>query len=97
MQTGNALQMKKKGVWQGLAVLTGFLLFLVSFIGFGALWGLTTWGEIDIDEIIFQLQMPLEGTGNGMLLDYAVKGILPVFFIVGAYILLAFPCFPENG
>ncbi|MDO4417274.1 MAG: LTA synthase family protein [Eubacteriales bacterium] len=81
--------MKKKGVWQGLAVLTGFLLFLVSFIGFGALWGLTTWGEIDIDEIIFQLQMPLEGTGNGMLLDYAVKGILPVFFIVGAYILLA--------
>ena len=89
MQTGNALQMKKKGVWQGLAVLTGFLLFLVSFIGFGALWGLTTWGEIDIDEIIFQLQMPLEGTGNGMLLDYAVKGILPVFFIVGAYILLA--------
>lgn len=89
MQTGNALQMKKKGVWQGLAVLTGFLLFLVSFIGFGALWGLTTWGEIDIDEIIFQLQMPLEGTGNGMLLDYAVKGILPVFFVVGAYILLA--------
>ncbi|MBR2730306.1 MAG: sulfatase-like hydrolase/transferase [Lachnospiraceae bacterium] len=81
--------MKKKGVWQGLAVLTGFLLFLVSFIGFGALWGLTTWGEIDIDEIIFQLQMPLEGTGNGMLLDYAVKGILPVFFVVGAYILLA--------
>ena len=89
MQTGTALQMKKKGVWQGLAVLTGFLLFLVSFIGFGALWGLTTWGEIDIDEIIFQLQMPLEGTGNGMLLDYAVKGILPVFFVVGAYILLA--------
>jgi len=89
MQTGNALQMKKKGVWQGLAVLTGFLLFLVSFIGFGVLWGLTTWGEIDIDEIIFQLQMPLEGTGNGMLLDYAVKGILPVFFVVGAYILLA--------
>ena len=78
-----------KKIWKRLAAsVTGLLLFAVSLVGFGALWGLTTWGDIDIDEIIFQLQMPLEGTGNGMLEDYAVKGILPAVLLLILYILV---------
>lgn len=69
------------------AVIIGLLLFLTSFIGFGALWGLTTWGDLDVDEIIFQLQAPLEGTGNGMILDYMIKGLLPAVIVVLIYII----------
>lgn len=69
------------------AVIIGLLLFLTSFIGFGALWGLTTWGDLDVDEIIFQLQAPLEGTGNGMILDYMIKGLLPAVIIALIYII----------
>ena len=47
-----------------LYLLTGLIVLLVSFIGFSVRWGFTTWGDLDIDEIIFQLQAPLEGTGN---------------------------------
>lgn len=47
--------------------LTGILVLLVSFVGFSALWGLTTWGDLDVNEVIFQLSTPLEGTGNGMI------------------------------
>ena len=53
---------KKKYIWQSVfCFVTGIVLFVVSFIGFSARWGLTTWGDLDIDEIIFQLQAPLIG------------------------------------
>ena len=73
-------------------IAAGLFIFLVSFIGFSARWGLTTWGELDIDEIIFQLQAPLAGTGNGMIRDYIVKAVLPtaavmVFYILGLRLL----------
>lgn len=70
-----------------LYILSGFMLSVVSVIGFGALWGLTTWGDIGIDEIIFQLQAPLEGTGNGMLLQYALKGLLPAVLMVAMFVI----------
>lgn len=87
--------MKKKrkkhttnSVWLNLAyIAAGVFIFLVSFIGFSARWGLTTWGELDIDEIIFQLQAPLTGTGNGMIGDYIVKSILPTAAVMIIYIL----------
>lgn len=74
-------------------ILTGLFLFLTALIGFGSVWGLTKWGKIDLDEIIFQLQSPLEGTESGILNDYFLKGLLPavllfIFYII-AQILLA--------
>ena len=45
----------------------GILITFVSLIGFASRWAFTTWGDIDMDEIVFHLQNPLEGTGNGMI------------------------------
>ena len=66
-------------------VLTGILLFLTAVIGFGSRWGLTKWGKIDIDEIIFQLQSPLQGTESGILNDYLLKGLLPAVLVLVFY------------
>lgn len=78
----------KKTTGRIAVILTGLLLFLVSFLGFGAVWGLTTWGKIDIDEIIFQLQAPLGGTESGILFSYFLKGLFPVIAITLAYIII---------
>ncbi|MDO5133522.1 MAG: LTA synthase family protein [Eubacteriales bacterium] len=69
-------------------VLTGLLVPAVSFLGFGARWGLTTWGELDMDEIVFQLQQPIKGTESSILTGYLVKGLLPPVLITVLYIVL---------
>lgn len=71
-----------------LYILTGILVLFVSLIGFAARWTLTTWGDLDIDEIIFQLQAPLTGTGNGMIADYIIKGLVPALAVFAVYILV---------
>lgn len=69
-------------------VLTGLFLLLTSLIGFGSFWGLSKWGKIDIDEIIFQLQSPLEGTESGILNDYILKGLLPAVLVFLFYVIV---------
>ncbi|MBR2696012.1 MAG: sulfatase-like hydrolase/transferase [Parasporobacterium sp.] len=61
---------------------------MVSLFGFGELWTFTNWGDLDLDEIIFQLSVPLEGTGNGMVWKYLVLGLLPTLLVTIAYIVL---------
>ena len=60
----------------------------MSLIGFASRWAFTTWGDIDMDEIVFHLQNPLEGTGNGMIGDFLLKAALPTVLIVAVYIIL---------
>lgn len=67
---------------------TGFLVFLISLAGLSARWAFNNWGEIDINEIIFQLQMPLEGTGNGMVGDFLLKALVPSVVVLAVYIIL---------
>lgn len=71
-----------------LYILTSVYVFLVSFVGFSALWGLTTWGDLDVDEILFQLSAPLEGTGNGMILDYVLKGLVPAILVFAVFMIV---------
>ncbi len=68
--------------------LTGILVFLVSFVGFSALWGLTTWGDLDVNEVLFQLSTPLEGTGAGMIGEYILKGIVPTLLVFIAFLVI---------
>jgi len=78
----------KKAVIRIFYTVTGAAILAVSLIGFAALWGFTTWGDLDVDEIIFQLQAPLEGTGNGMILDYVVRGLFPVLLLLAAFLFV---------
>ena len=77
--------MKKIGTLL-LILLTGIWILTVSLAGFTAHWGLTTWAELDIDEIILHLRAPLEGTGNGMIRDYLLKGALPAVILLAVYV-----------
>ena len=77
--------MKKILSWAAL-ILTGLFGILVSLLVFGAYWGLHKWDSLDINEIIFQLQAPLEGTDSGIIRDYLLRGLLPVLVLAAVYI-----------
>lgn len=77
--------MKKILTWAAV-VLTGLFGILVSLLVFGSYWGLHKWDSLDINEIIFQLQAPLEGTDSGIIRDYLLRGLLPVLVLAGIYI-----------
>lgn len=83
----------KTVIRRGVYVIIGVLVFLTAAIGFGAHWGFTTWGDLNVDEIIFQLQAPLQGTGDGMIGDYLIKGFLPALIVTCIYIV----CMVKSG
>lgn len=71
-----------------LYCLTGILVFLVALVGFSSLWAVTSFGDIDMDEILFHLQQPLQGAGNGVIGDYLLKGLFPAVLVLAVYIIL---------
>lgn len=66
-------------IFAGLAVVIATLSALVFFSEF---WAFTTWAGLKMDEILYHLRAPLEGTGGGMLEKYASRCILPSILIM---------------
>ena len=64
------------------------LLFLGSLLIFSAGWAFRTWPELKMEEMIFELQAPLTGTGNGMIRDYVLSAGLPAAAVLAAGIVL---------
>ena len=51
-------------------------------------WVLSQWSGLTMDEIIYQLEAPLEGTGNNMVPDYMIKCLVPALVCTAAAVLL---------
>ena len=58
----------------GIAVV---LMAVSAVLVFSEIWAFTTWAGLKMDEIIFHLNAPLEGTGGGMLEKYVTRCLLP--------------------
>ena len=56
-----------------LYILAAFSILLA----FSLKWALDTWPDLRMEEIVFELQAPLEGTGNGMIGQYLMHAALP--------------------
>lgn len=69
----------------GLSVL---LVTLSAALFFTAIWAFTTWAGLKMDEIIFHLGAPLEGTGGGMILKYLTRCLLPALLITFVVFLM---------
>lgn len=66
-------------IYAGIAVLIATISALLFFSEF---WAFTTWAGLKMDEILYHLRAPLEGTGGGMLQKYASRCILPSVLIM---------------
>ncbi len=77
-------------------ILASFLFVLLTTLGVllaaSCCWALNQFADLNMEEIVFELTAPLEGTGNGMVGKFIINCVLPAgFTLVGTMILsLAF-------
>ena len=78
--------MSKKNIV--LAVLSGLLLLAGWVLVFLVRWVFETWNGLQIEEMIFQLKAPLEGTGDGIILKGVLSCLLPALVLTGLACLI---------
>lgn len=57
-----------------------YLVFTVSFLFFLSLslyWAVQNFGNISMEQIVFTLNMPLDGSGNNQIFDFLIKTVVP--------------------
>ena len=66
----------------GLALST-ILALLASLLAFSAKWMFKTWTNLTMDELVYHLTAPLEGTNTDMIKDYCNECAVPAILILG--------------
>lgn len=64
-------------------ILSGILALLASLLAFSAKWMFKTWTNLTMDELVYHLTAPLEGTNTDMIKDYCNECAVPVILILG--------------
>ena len=75
----------KKSVKQILLLFASFI-FIV--IGSSAIWVLSTFQRLNMDELVYELSQPLKGTGSDMLMGYLLKAFVPAVAVTIVMVLL---------
>ena len=60
------------------------------FLWLGKRWVFSLWAELDVNEVIYQLNAPLEGTGNGMIGSFIISDVVPTIIVSIAVSILLF-------
>ena len=80
------------GIRKILGVIGKILFVLLGagavFIFRSVAWVLKTWSDLSMEEIVFHLNMPLEGTNSGMIRDFAIYCVLPAAAVAVIFIVL---------
>ncbi len=71
--------MKKRKVLNLVAVLFGAL---AGLLGFSARWMFHTWNKLTMDELVFHIKAPLEGTNNDMIKEYILVCVVPTLVLI---------------
>ena len=64
-------------------VLSTILALLASLLAFSAKWMFKTWTNLTMDELVYHLTAPLEGTNTDMIKDYCNECAVPTILILG--------------
>ncbi len=59
----------------------GLLLFLLLLLTFSLMWAKEHYGNIGMEEIMFHLHMPLQGTSQSLLDNYMMTALLPTMIV----------------
>ena len=79
--TSDNTSKNRSGIFAACALFT--ILLLAWVLVFLAVWVFSTWRGLRMDEIIFQLRAPLEGTGDGIIIKGVLSSILPASALTG--------------
>ena len=84
-------KMARDRVFLVLKVIFTILALLVLLVGswgyFAIKWGSETWSDLSIDEMIYTLMMPLNGTNSDMIADHIRSCVVPAAIITLAVIV----------
>lgn len=79
---------KRKIINKILYILLLLLILLDLFLMFSMNWVIENVGVVSIDEVIFHLKVPLEGTSHTMINDFILKSVVPSLIIFIVMIIL---------
>lgn len=68
-------------------VLTAVFAFIAPLLLFSAWWMFRTWKNLTMDELVFHLTGPLEGTNSDIIIEYLLQCILPSFLTLALAII----------
>lgn len=63
-------------------ILSILLLTIVSLLLFSARWMFATWANLTMDELVYHLKAPLEGTNTDMIKTYCLQCVMPAVIIL---------------
>ena len=65
------------------AALIGTMILSIAawILAFLAIWAFRTWRGLRMDEMMFQLRAPLEGTGDGIIIRGVLESVLPALLL----------------
>lgn len=69
-------------------VLMVLVTILASIIHFSVEWMFQTWNHLTMDELIYHLKAPMDGTNEGMIEEYVNVCIVPTVLILMAVIIV---------
>ena len=73
-------------------ILKYLIVFLIILIFFSVIWSQVKYNNIKMEEIVFYLSVPLEGTESGLLISYFLFSLLPtiIVFLLLVYFIKEF-------
>ncbi|HIV16717.1 MAG TPA: GBS Bsp-like repeat-containing protein [Candidatus Alectryocaccobium stercorigallinarum] len=71
-----------------LLVLASILVFLAAYFPLTYRWAQTTWSDLTIQEILYHLMMPAEGTATGMVMQHITRCLVPAILITAAFVVV---------
>ncbi len=71
-----------------LKILAVLLIFLVAMLAFAALWTMDTWQNNTMDQIMFHITSPVEGTSSDIIVGFVLKVLLPSIAVTAAAVIV---------
>ena len=82
------MKKKHKIILAAGLVLSTILALLASLLAFSAKWMFKTWTNLTMDELVYHLTAPLEGTNTDMIKDYCNECAIPAILILGCILFV---------
>lgn len=82
------IEIVKKGLGYIFNTLGFLLCIIITLFCFSIRWMFNTWTNLTMDELVFHLTSPLDGTNEGMILDYLNQCAAPVMLILLMFIII---------
>ena len=71
-----------------LTVLAFILIILATVLALAARWVMSTWANLSMSELMYQLSAPIEGTNEEMIQDCIFNCVIPAIVFIGLFALI---------